>query len=267
MIKDFLLFFKILVTQKKLIVSLAKRDFASNYVGSMLGFIWAFINPLVTIFVFWVIFSVGFKVKPVNNVPFVVWLTAGMAAWFVFADIVSRSTSAVIENSMLIKKTLFPANILPVVKAISSLIIHGIFLSILIGLIVFEKMPPSIYFCQFLYYLLCMIVLALGLGWGLAALQVFLRDTGQIVGVLLQLGFWSTPIFWDLKIMPVEFQKYFMLNPMYYVVQGYRDSFINFIPFWQHPYLTIYFWSITLAVLLSGTILFKKLRPQFADIL
>jgi ABC-type polysaccharide/polyol phosphate export permease len=267
MIKDLLLFFKILVTQKKLIISFAKRDFASNYVGSLLGFIWALIRPLVTIFVFWAIFSIGFKVKPVNDVPFAVWLTAGMAAWFVFADIVSKSTSSVIENSMLIKKTLFPSSILPVVKALSCLIVHAIFLSILIVLIILESLPSSMCFLQFFYYLICMIVLALGLGWGLAALQVFLRDTGQIVEVLLQLGFWTTPIFWDLQIMPVKLQKYFMLNPMYYVVQGYRDSFLNFTPFWQHPYLTIYFWCVTLVILLSGIILFNKLRPHFADTL
>lgn len=260
-------FFKIVFNKKKLIISLAKREFASNYVGSFFGFIWAFINPLVTIFVFWVIFSVGFKVEPVKDVPFVVWLTAGMAVWFVFAEIVSGSTRAVVENSMLIKKTLFPANILPIVKTISSLISHGIFLLILIGLLVFEKMPASIYFCQSFYYLLCVVILALGLGWGLAALQVFLRDTGQMVGVVLQLGFWITPIFWDLQIMPVELQKYFKLNPMYYIVQGYRESFVYFTPFWHHPYQTLYFWGITLIILFSGVFLFKKLRPQFADVL
>ena len=80
---------------------------ATQYVGSLLGFIWTFINPMVMIFVFWVVFSVGFRVQPANNVPFVVWLTAGMAAWFVFAEIVSGSAGTIVSNAHLIKKTLF----------------------------------------------------------------------------------------------------------------------------------------------------------------
>ena len=88
MIKSLFYFIGLIFLQKHLIVSMAKREVATQYVGSSLGFIWTFINPLVMIFIFWVVFSVGFKSKPMNDVPFVVWLTAGMSAWFVFADIV-----------------------------------------------------------------------------------------------------------------------------------------------------------------------------------
>ena len=265
--KSFFTFIQLLVRQRYLIISLAKREVANRYVGSLLGFIWTIINPLITIFVFWVIFSVGFKVQPVKDVPFVVWLTAGMAAWFVFADIISGSTSSIIENGQLIKKTLFPAAILPIVKMLSCLIIHGVFIVILLGLIIILKMPISLYYIQFFYYLFCMLLLAMGLSWGLAALNVFIRDTSHIVGVILQLGFWATPIFWNLEIMPTHLQKFFKLNPMFYIVQGYRDSFIHGKPFWQYPYQTIYFWIVTLVLLVTGAILFKKLRPQFAEAL
>ena len=84
---------------------MAKREVATQYVGSLLGFIWTFINPMVMIFVFWVVFSVGFRVQPANNVPFVVWLTAGMAAWFVFAEIVNGSAGTIVSNAHLVKKT------------------------------------------------------------------------------------------------------------------------------------------------------------------
>jgi lipopolysaccharide transport system permease protein/teichoic acid transport system permease protein len=246
---------------------MAKREVATKYVGSLLGFLWTFINPIVMIFVFWVIFSVGFKVRPLNNVPFVVWLTAGMAAWFVFADIVNGATVVILENSNLIKKTLFHSQILPIVKIVSCLISHSVFLVILVGLIIFQNMPFNFYYLQFLYYLFCTSVLALGLGWAVSALNVFIRDVGQIVGLIIQIGFWATPIFWDINIMPPKVQMILKLNPMFYIVQGYRESFIYFSPFWKHPYLTLYFWSLSVTVFVGGALIFKKLKPQFADVL
>ena len=246
---------------------MAKRELASQYVGSFIGFLWTIINPLITIIVFWVIFSVGFKVQPVNDVPFIIWLTAGMSAWYCFSTIVAESTNCVVGAAQLIKKTLFPASILPIVKLVSGLAIHVIFLSILVLLLLYEKMPVSLYYLQFVYYLVCMLILALGLGWFLAAMNVFVKDTGHIVTVVLQLGFWTTPIFWNIEIMPESWQFYFKLNPMFYIVQGYRESFIYFEPFWNHPYQTLYFWVVTTAVLFTGVLVFKKLRPHFADVL
>ncbi len=267
MIKSFFYFIKLIFLQKNLIISMAKREVATQYVGSLLGFIWTFINPLVMIFVFWVVFSVGFRIQPSNNVPFVVWLTAGMAAWFVFADIVNGSAGAIVSNAHLIKKTLFHSHILPVIKIIACLITHSVFLLVLIGLIIFQRMPFSFYYFQFLYYLFCMCVLALGLGWAVSALNPFIRDIGQIVGVVLQMGFWATPIFWDINMMPPKIQIIFKLNPMFYIVQGYRESFIYFLPFWKHPYQTIYFWIVALIIFICGALIFKKLKPQFADVL
>ena len=128
-------------------------------------------------------------------------------------------------------------------------------------------MPFSFYYIQFFYYLLYMAILALGLGWAFSALNVFIRDIGQIVGVVMQVGFWATPIFWDINMMPPKVQMILKLNPMFYIVQGYRESFIYFVPFWRHPYQTLYFWLVTLTVFVCGALIFKKLKPQFADVL
>jgi len=253
--------------QRDLIITMAKREVANRYIGSLLGFFWTFIHPMVMVFVFWVIFSVGFKVKPTQNVPFVVWLTAGMAAWFLFADIVNGCTVAVLANAHLIKKTLFHSQTLPVTKLVSSLINHAVFLLVLIGLIIFHKMPVSFYYLQFFYYLLCMCVLSLGLGLAVSALNVFIRDVAQIVDVALQVGFWATPIFWDINMMPKKLHTVLKLNPMFYIVQGYRESFIYFSPFWRHPYQTLYFWIVTVVLFATGAMIFKKLKPQFADVL
>jgi lipopolysaccharide transport system permease protein len=267
MIPQLLKFIVLIIKQRRLIIALAKREIASQYIGSLLGILWTFIQPAVMIFVFWFVFSVGFKTKPMNDVPFVVWLTAGMAPWFAFADIVTGSAGIVVANAHLIKKTVFHSQILPVVRLLSSFVTHAVFLSVLIGLICFQKLPFSLFYFQFLYYLLCMSIFVLGVGWAVSALHPFVRDVVPIVGIVIQVGFWSTPIFWDITIMPAIVQTCLKMNPMFYIVQGYRDSFIYFVPFWHHPLLTVYFWGVALLVFTGGAVIFRKLKPQFADVL
>jgi len=246
---------------------MAKRDIATEHVGSMLGFFWTFVNPLITIFILWLVFSVGFKAAPKGGVPFVVWLTAAMAIWNTFSEIIMGSTGSIISNSHLVKKVVFPLSILPVVKLAGSFVTHAVFLVILIVMIALYRMPVSIYWLQFLYYFVAMSVLALGLSWISSSVNIFARDTAQIVNVILQFGFWGTPIFWDLRMMPPKVQFLLKLNPMFYIVQGYRESFIYFVPFWHHWQMTLYYWGITFFVFALGAVIFLRLRPHFADVL
>lgn len=263
-------FFNFLLTlfqRRFLIMEMAKRDIATQHVGSMLGFFWTFINPLITIFILWLVFSVGFRSAPKGNVPFVVWLTAGMAIWNTFSEVINGSTNVITGNAHLVKKVVFPLSILPVAKLVGSFITHAIFLLVLLILILLYGMPFSLYWLQFLYYFLAMSILVLGISWLTSSINIFARDTAQIVGVILQFGFWGTPIFWDLGIMPEKVQFILKLNPMFYIVQGYRESFIYFVPFWHHPAMTLYFWGMTGIVFVLGATIFLRLRPHFADVL
>lgn len=262
-----LAFIRLLYTRRTLITAMAARELRAQYVASSLGLLWTLIHPVVMITVFWFVFSVGFKTQPLHDVPFVVWLTAGLAPWYVFSDIVSGSTNIIIAHSHLVKKTIFSSQILPVVKILSSLVTHGIFLSVLLVLLLFLRMPISLYYLQVLYYLFCLLMLSLGIAWALAALNVFVRDVAQLVTVLLQIVFWVTPIFWDISMMSPKIQRLLKLNPAYYIVQGYRESFITFQPFWSHPLHTAYYWSVTAATLACGAYIFRKLKPQFPDVL
>ncbi len=251
----------------ELICSLAMREIRSRYVGSFLGGIWTFLQPLVMITVYWFVFSVGFRSRPMGDVPFVVWLTAGMAPWFVFSEVVTGAVTVIPANANLIKKTLFPSQILPVVKTVSSINTHLVFLVLLLALLFFQGMPYSLWFFQFLYYFTAMCVLALGIGWAVSALNVFVRDVGQIVGVVIQIGFWATPIFWNIQMMPEQIRFFLKFNPLFYIVQGYRESFISFVPFWHHPVLTLYFWLVAGTFFVTGALVFNRLKPQFADVL
>ena len=262
-----LAFLRLLYNRRTLITAMAARELRVQYAGSSLGLLWTLIHPVVMITVFWFVFSVGFKAKPLNDVPFVVWLTAGLAPWYIFSDIISGSTGIIVAHAHLVKKTLFSSQLLPLVKMLSSLATHGIFMAVLLVLLIFQRMPISLYYLQALYYLFCLLTLSLGIAWGLAALNVFIRDVAQLVAVALQIAFWVTPIFWDISIMTPKVQRLLKLNPAYYIVQGYRESFITFQPFWSHPLHTAYYWLIALSTLVGGAYIFRKLKPQFPDVL
>lgn len=260
-------FIKDICQGRRMIIELARNDLKNRFLGSYLGIVWAFVQPVVTILIFWFVFQVGFKSAPVEDFPFILWLICGMIPWNFFSESVMGSANSIIDNSYLVKKVVFKVNVLPIVRIISSLFIHVFFIAIIFIMFLIYGYKPSIYNLQVIYYLCASIVLIIGISWITSSLVIFLRDLGQIINIVLQFGFWLTPIFWSFKIMPEKYHFVFKLNPMYYIIEGYRDSFINHVWFWHHYNLTINFWMITCAILITGIVLFKKLRPHFADML
>ena len=112
-----------------------------------------------------------------------------------------------------------------------------------------------------------MIVLVYTLSLFTSSIILFFRDLGQIIGIVVSVGFWATPIGWQITMLPGAVQRIFKLNPMYYIVTGYRDAFVDKIYFWQRPYETLYFWVFCLVVLFIGAKIFNKLKPHFSDVL
>ena len=126
---------------------------------------------------------------------------------------------------------------------------------------------PTLYWIQTLYYLFATSVLILGLSWVTSSVVVFFRDIGQFVTMIIQFGFWLTPIFWNIDTIPKQYHWIIQLNPMAYIVDGYRNSMIYHKWFWEDMGMTIYFWIVTLVIFVLGGLTFKKLRPHFADVL
>jgi len=157
-------------------------------------------------------------------------------------------------------------SILPVTNILTSLYIHIIFMGIFLLLLLVSEVPFTLYWFQSIYFLFATAVLLLGLSWITASLSLFIKDVGHIVGVVLQVGFWASPIFWSIDIFPKSYQFFLKLNPASYVLEGYRKSFIYGQPCWTDVNGFIYFWSFTLATLFIGAYTYKKLRPHFGDV-
>lgn len=259
---------------RKLITRLSVNDFKTKFAGSYLGIIWAFVQPVITILVYWFVFEKGMGARAVNDVsgiqvPYVLWLIAGMLPWFFFSDALSGGTRALLDYSYLVKKVVFQIDILPFVKVISAVFVHLFFLAFAVLLYTAYGYYPDFYTLQVLYYSFCMLVLVLGLTYFTCAVVVFFRDLNQVINIVLQVGVWVTPIMWNMDTMDISpvLKEIIKLNPLYYIVQGYRDAFIGKVTFWENPGLTMYFWVFTILVWLFGTYVFKKLRMHFADIL
>lgn len=267
LLRSFLQFLGDLLRSRRLIWDLTKNDFRTKYLSSYLGIFWAFVNPVVSILILWFVFQVGFKSTSVEKVPFILWLLCGIVPWFFFAEALSSATQAVTDNSHLVKKVVFRVSVLPIIKILSALIIHVVFVGILAVLYLLYGYTFDLHSLQVVYYLLATIVLLLGLSWITSSIVVFVRDVGQLVTVLLQFGFWLTPIFWAPGILPEKYQPVVSLNPFYYIVDGYRASLLYKTWFWQDMGVTLYFWAVTGLIFVAGALLFNRLRPHFADVL
>lgn len=249
------------------IYDLTRRDFTDRYSGSFLGMMWAFLEPLAMMSIMWAVFSLGLKVRPSGEFPFVAYLFTGQIAYNFFGDAIGASAGVIRAYSFLVKKVKFRIAILPIVKINSALIIHAIFLFIVMAIIWASGVKPTLFWFQACYYMVSLLFLLLGLSWLFSALGVFIKDIANVIQIFISFGFWLTPIFWDKNMVPPKYQIYLYLNPMFYIVQGYRDSFLYRVPFWAHPVNTLYFWGLSSLTLLCGIVVFKKLRPHFADIL
>lgn len=259
---------KELISNRKMIFDLAKTDFKNKYATSLFGTLWAFVQPIVTIAIYVFVFQVGFKAGDTSTgYPFLLYLVAGIIPWFFFAEAWMNATNCLMEYSYLVKKVVFKIEVLPVVKVVSSFFVHVFFIALAFVLYTVDGRIPGISMIQIIYYLICTVAFILALSYFTAAITPFFPDASQIINILTQFGMWTIPIMYDEGIMGASIMRILRLNPMYYVVTGYRDCYMHGQWFWERTGITIYFWVVTIILFVIGFRTFKKLRVHFADVL
>lgn len=253
--------------QHRLIFSFIKRDLSTRYLGSTLGVLWAVIHPLVLLISYAFIFAILFRPGLPDSEHFVLYLFAGLLPWLYFQDTVQRSATTLIEHSNLIRRTVFPSEILPVVIAGSNVITHLIGVGLLLVVLYFFH-GLSWHLLLIPVFLLLLVVWTLGLAWLVAALTVFLRDTSQFLIVALILGFWFTPIFYRIEHVEERLPRlafFLKLNPMTYLVQSYQDLLVGH----QSPdlWMPLALTGFAVVSLMVGGIVFRVLKREFVDVL
>ena len=257
-----------LIRNRGLIARLAVNDFRTRYAGSYFGIIWAFIQPVVTVFVYWMVFGLGFKTASGGDVPFVVYLTCGIVPWFYFQEILVSGTGAFIEYSYLVKKVVFEFGVLPFVKIVSAFFVHAFFVAVAIVIAAIYGIYPSVYLIQILYYFFAVTVFAAGICYATSSAVIFFRDLSQIVNIILQIGIWSVPIMFRLEAFETKSWVWiFRINPMFYIVNGYRDAIYNHVWFFERWRDGLYFWAWAIVLIIIGTGTFDRLKDHFADVL
>lgn len=258
-----------LIQSRHLIWKLAKNDFKKRYAGSYMGAVWAMAQPVVTVGMYYVVFDLIMDAggRGVTDVPFVLFLTAGLVPWFFFSEALNNGTNAMLEYNYLVKKVVFKISVLPIIKIIAAVFIHAFFVCVLLIIAAIYGYYPSVYTLQLLYYSVCLFVFVLALCYSTCSVVVFFRDLSQIISIALQIGMWATPILWNIDSLSSRWVTILKLNPLVYIVNGYRSAIYERQWFFQDFFSTMYFWIVTVVLFGMGGAIFRRLKVHFADML
>jgi len=257
-----------MVERRALVAQLVRRDFQQRYIGSAAGWLWGVVHPLVLLLSWTFVFQICLKMAPPKGSAtsnYTIYLFCGILPWLLFQDTVLRSAGSLIDHSQLITKTVFPSEVVPVSIFLSSLIHHLIALVLVVAAaaIWLRTMSPMILLLP--VYMFFVGLLAVGIGWIVASLHVYLRDTAQVLSVVMTLWFWLTPIMISEQQIPQRFHPLVTWNPMAWAVRAYRERLLT--SQWPHgnELAVLAAYSITIFVL--GGLFFRHLKRGFADVL
>ncbi len=243
------------------------REFRQRYTNSLLGGLWAVLNPLTMIVIYTVIFAGIMRPRLAgqedNIFAYSIYLCAGLLTWGAFADLVGRMQGVFIQYGNLIKKSNFPRSCLPLIVALAVLIDFAIVITLYLVFLLVTGNFPGWVALAFPVVFLIQLVFGLGLGLLTATLNVFFRDVGQFIGVVLQFWFWLTPIIYSASILPEVLRDWLWLNPMYPLIAAYQGIFLNHV--WPDWSSLLGVAGLALALLLFSGRLFLKLAGEIVD--
>lgn len=261
---------KSLWRNRNLIVQMTKREVVGRYKGSVMGLAWSFFNPVFMLVVYTFVFSVVFKSRwgiddENSKTLFAVVLFVGMIVHGLFAEVVNRAPSLILSNVNYVKKVVFPLEILPVISMAAALFHSMVSLCVLlIAFVVFNGyLQWTAIFIPLI--LLPFVIFTLGLAWMLASIGVFLRDVGQVIGMVTTVMMFLAPVFYPVTAVPEQFRHWLLANPLTFIIEQAREVLIwGHLPNWIG--LGIYTVAATV-VAWVGYMLFQKTRKGFADVL
>jgi lipopolysaccharide transport system permease protein len=257
-----------LIRGRSLIYQLVRRDFQQRYIGSIVGWVWGVIHPLTLLAVYTFVFerALGVRLPPeevTDNYP--LFLMAGMLPWMLFSDTLQRSATALPEYSNLIKKSVFPTEIIPLSIFLSGLVSHLLALGLLVLATGSWIGAWSAALWVLPLYLFLLAMLSLGFSWILAALNVYLRDTAQVLAVAMTAWFWLTPIFLSETRLAELIPGVVDWNPLTYFVRGYRLAILGGqLP---SPLDLLILTGFGVGVFLLGGLFFRQAKRGFSDVL
>ncbi|KXZ20555.1 Teichoic acid translocation permease TagG [Bacillus nakamurai] len=264
------------VTSFPLILRLAAYETKSKYQMNYLGVLWQFLNPLIQMLAYWFVFGLGIRkggpmATGAGEVPFILWMLAGLIPWFFISPTILDGSNSVFKRIKMVAKMNFPISSLPSVAIASNLFSYAIMMVIYIIALLASGIYPSLHWLQYIYYFVCLMAFLFSFSLFNSTISVLIRDYQFLLQAVTRLLFFLLPIFWDIhsklganhpELVPV-----LKLNPLFYIIDGFRNSFLDGQWFFQDVKYTLYFWLFTLFLLTVGSILHMKFRDKFIDFL
>src|SRR5436190_3616907 len=255
-----------LVRYRGLIEALVARELKARYRGSALGFLWSFINPLLLLLIYTFVFAVVLPATHSNDIePFALFMFCGILPWTWFSSSLAEAAGSLISGGNLIKKVLFPAEILPLVSVLANMVHFSLGLPILVGFLVYYQRWPDVWdLVWFPVTLLVQLIFTTGLALILSALTVHFRDIRDILSNVLTLWFFATPIIYWIKEAPGLGKRVLDLNPMTHLIVSYQEILFFSGPIGHWKWLLLV-GGLSMLLFLAGYWLFDRLRDSFAE--
>jgi len=252
---------------KGIVLQFIKRETISRYKGSFLGFMWSILTPLFMLVVYTFVFGEIFQAKwnmQSNRVEFAMIVFCGITTYNIFAEVIARSPSLIIQNTNYVKKVVFPLEVFPIIATGTALVNASINYALLIVFILFVTGGLSWTVLLLPFALLPVVLFTTGLSWGLSALGVYVRDISHVIGICVQALMLLSPIFYSIDIIPDRFLWFYYANPITYFVEDMRSILI-----WgEIPRVNVYLIELLFAAVffVAGLIWFRKTKQGFADV-
>lgn len=251
---------KNLYNYRELLKSNVKKEIRGKYKGSILGVLWSFLNPLLMVLVYAIVFPYIMRVKTEN---YLVFLICGIIPWTFFISSINQGMITVRMNAGIIKKVYFPREILPISVALSGLVNFFISCVIIVLFCIFGGVGISYHIILLPVIAVLEFFLILGLIFALSAINIYIKDTEYLVQFFLNMLFYGTPILYSTTLFPERFRWLLYLNPMTHIINAYRDIFM------YHQFPTVntlmFIFAFAMAALLLGVLIFRKLEKGFAE--
>ncbi len=248
------------------IFSIARYDLLADMRDSKLGLFWNFASPTIQVLTYWFVFGYVFNRGDVDGLPYIAWMLGGMVVWFYINPCITDGCNAIYKRVDVITKMKFPVSILPATVALKELFNHACLLVIMTVIFVFLGFYPDVYWLGLIYYLLCAFIFAVSLSMTTSVLNMLARDTRKLILASMRLILYMTPILWNIeRIGNGLLSKIILCNPIYYVVQGYRDCFFYHRGFTYYAWSAGWFWGITIVLFFFGSYMMYKFKTKFID--
>lgn len=254
------------ITNLYRIFCIAKYELLGEMRDSKFGMFWNFASPAIQVFTYYLVFGVALQRKPAHGVPYLPWVVVGFCAWWFIQPCIVQGCSSIFSKVNVITKMKFPVSVLPMTVIVKELFNHFCMICIALVVLLVSGYYPNVYWFGVLYYMVSAIALLEALALITSVLTMIWRDVKKLVTSLMRMLLYLSGVLFSNPFHMFVFDLFLKLNPVAYIVQGYRDSIFYHKPIMAHPVMMVYFWGLIIVLFVIGSVLMYKFKTKFIDL-